>query len=76
MIKVSIEKNGMGFFAVRRPPDGGLLRLFGCFDVGAGLAPSVAWPLMRHAPSASPKRRFPKAKRPLPRHLRIGLMAD
>ena len=22
-------------------PDGGLLRLFGCFDVGAGLAPSA-----------------------------------
>jgi len=36
-----------------------------------GVAPSFAWPLMRRASLASPKRRFPKAKRPLPRHLRI-----
>jgi len=41
-----------------------------------GVAPRFARPLMRRASLASPKRRFTKEKRPLPRHLRIGLMAD
>ena len=55
-------------------PDGWATRCFGCFDVGAGLAPSAS--CFARA-SASPKRRFTlREKRPLPRRLRIGLMAD
>jgi hypothetical protein len=42
MIKVSVgfyeSYYDLGVFAVRRPADAGLLRLFGCFDVRAGLA--------------------------------------
>jgi hypothetical protein len=46
----------MDYFAVRRPADAGLLRLFGCFDVRAGKqersarrSTLLARPLMRRA---------------------------
>ena len=52
-----------------------LLRLFGCYDAGAGLAPSAERRFALSA-SASPKRRGHKRPRPLPRHLRIPSLAS
>ncbi len=53
-------------------PDSQATRLFGCFDAGAGLAPSAERRFALSA-SASPKQRADKTARSLPRHLRIGL---
>jgi hypothetical protein len=67
---VSTENYFIFLFAGRRPADAGLLDVLGAPMSGPGLHP-IRKAADAACSYASPKRRFPKAKRPLPGHLRI-----